>query len=71
MLGGLVGPLVQWGIIAALAMGAVWFIGKSAVNRYKLKLSEKNNKDKDKQRENLANQPRDRDSLAKRLRDGW
>ena len=68
---GLVGPLVQWGIIAALAMGAVWFIGKSAVNGYKLKLSEKNNKAKDKQRENLANQPRDRDSLAKRLRDGW
>jgi hypothetical protein len=52
-------------------MGAVWFIGKSAVNRYKLKLSESNNKAKDKQRENLANQPRDRDSLAKRLRDGW
>ena len=68
---GLVSPLVQWGIIAAMVMAAVWFIGKSAVNRYKLKVSESNNKAKDKQRENLANQPRDRDSLAKRLRDGW
>ena len=71
MLGGLVGPLMQWGIIVAMVMAAVWVVGKSAVNRYKLKVSESNNKAKDKQRENLANQPRDRDSLAKRLRDGW
>ena len=71
MLGGLVGPLMQWGIIVAMVMAAVWVVGKSAVNRYKLKVSESNNKAKDKQRDNLANQPRDRDSLAKRLRDGW